>query len=171
MSEQLSPPALIASRLASRVNAGPPVDVEALASSLADVDYQRLPTDADAITLHLKQPDVRPEIVVNSAVRGVRRRFTLAHEIGHICIPWHVGSIVSHTGGDFAYVDHIYRTLEQEANEFAGELLVPTIWLREAFENVGTLSDLLRRTLNSCSVSMPGACIRLAAFMRRDSCS
>jgi IrrE N-terminal-like domain len=72
----------------------------------------------------------------NSKHSPVRVRFTLAHELGHICM------------GHPKTVFHEYRTeqsvLEKEANAFAGEFLVPLEALKEATRTIREPSDMAR---------------------------
>lgn len=53
-------------------------------------------------------------IVINKNFTNDRKRFTLAHELGHILM---------HLSSDFIIAD--YRDVEQEANNFASEFLMP----------------------------------------------
>lgn len=71
-----------------------------------------------------------PVIVINSQAPTDRKRLTLAHELGHI---------VMHN--DFAGPE-----VEDQANEFAAELLMPTDVIRTEFRNLSTgkLVDLKR---------------------------
>lgn len=73
-------------------------------------------------------------ILVNANTKErSRKRFTIAHEIGHFIIPHHRkrGNVC-----EDRKVDSFDRSLGQaeiEANEFAAELLLPTTVLRERF--------------------------------------
>lgn len=60
-----------------------------------------------------------------------RKRFTLAHELGHICIPWHNGDIKCETDNNYIQINgkKLLDTQELEANIFASEILMPTAWL------------------------------------------
>jgi len=53
-----------------------------------------------------------------------RRRFTLAHELGHFCIPSHERAAISCVSPEIIRGDGPKST-EREANEFAVELLMP----------------------------------------------
>lgn len=64
-------------------------------------------------------------VVVNKHMSNDRKRFTLAHELGHI---------IMHSSEDFLFPD--YRNKEDEANLFASEFLMPA----EAIKN--SLRDL-----------------------------
>jgi Zn-dependent peptidase ImmA (M78 family) len=118
----------------------PPVDVEALARSLgAEVRLFRLERDVSGV---LYRDKGRRVIVVNSAHPLVRRRFTIAHEIGHLLM--HPGQTVHVDQGlRINLRDPMSATAEDidevEANAFAANLLMPAGWLR---------SDLADRSLN-----------------------
>lgn len=58
-------------------------------------------------------------IVINSNLPNDRKRFTLAHELGHI---------IMHLSPDFIIPE--YRDKEDEANRFASELLMPEFIIR-----------------------------------------
>lgn len=59
-------------------------------------------------------PEGIPLILINNSISNSRKRFTIAHELGHILM--HYKGVV--VGED--------RDLEKEANRFASEFLVPT---------------------------------------------
>jgi hypothetical protein len=64
-------------------------------------------------------------IVLAGGQTARRRRFTLAHELGHACLPTHRKSVgLKCLEDDLTEVDSD-RTLESEANAFAAELLAP----------------------------------------------
>ncbi|MBW4581128.1 MAG: ImmA/IrrE family metallo-endopeptidase [Tildeniella nuda ZEHNDER 1965/U140] len=143
----MKPEEKFASKLLERHNLIPPYNLEELVSLYAEVGFLDFPLEADGISLGLKQSN-KPRIYINSLRPEVRQRFTLAHELGHVIIPWHIGNIVSHTevkgneeetdsdsqinrNGDYEY-----RQIEGEANRFAAELLIPTSWLGEILKNV-----------------------------------
>jgi Zn-dependent peptidase ImmA (M78 family) len=79
----------IASRLVAIKDLSPPVDIFSLAKQYAKVDLMSIPFDVDGITLHLKVPGKISHIIINDGYPHRRIRFTLAHELGHVLIPWH----------------------------------------------------------------------------------
>lgn len=94
-----------------------------------------------------------PKIVVNSEITlEARRRFTIAHEIGHICIPWHTGVDCCIINDPYVMVQgqRLINTQEEEANTFASELLMPTDWLTSTFDldtkDLKTLINSIRFT-------------------------
>jgi len=92
------------------------------------------------------------EILLNSSTDPGRKRFTLAHEIGHFLHPLH------HPESDFGRFEcdntDIFNTfnrtalngIEAQANDFASEILTPTKFVKQAFKdiehvNMGSLID------------------------------
>jgi hypothetical protein len=128
----------------------PPFDVEQLAGHYGDLEYHSFPFAVDGITIGIGE-GARPKILINSTIPLTRRKFTLAHEIGHIVIPWHTGTIVSHI--DPGEVDFAYREMEAEANRFAAELLMPTAWLIEEFERAASVQQYFRSVLATVGAS------------------
>lgn len=71
-----------------------------------------------------------PVIVINRNFSNDRKRFTLSHELGHI---------IMHIAGNFIIPD--YRNVENEANDFASEFLMPQEHIKNSLRNL-KLSDL-----------------------------
>jgi IrrE N-terminal-like domain len=153
-----------AKRLIDREKLRPPIDVVATARKFARVEHLRLPVDVDGVCLNLKRRGHQPRILVNTAGRSKERiRFTLAHELGHVIIPWHTGSIVDTIDIDRGRIDLHYSTLEAEANRFASELLMPTGWMKEKIDEFPCPPDAIRHVARSAEVSLQAAMIRVHA--------
>lgn len=71
-----------------------------------------------------------PLIVINKNMSNDRKRFTLAHELGHT---------IMHQSLDFIISEH--RDREKEANDFASEFLMPELAMRSYLCNL-TLKSL-----------------------------
>ncbi|MDF3821616.1 ImmA/IrrE family metallo-endopeptidase [Leptospira sp. 96542] len=125
----LNPPSKLALRLINRDKIEIPVDIEILIKEFADIEEVIFPTNVDAVLLEKKDPFTRPKILVSKLLPKNRLRFTLAHELGHILIPWHVGTIFCHTDASYIYENDTYWKIEKEANEFASELLINSNWI------------------------------------------
>jgi Zn-dependent peptidase ImmA (M78 family) len=71
-----------------------------------------------------------PIILINSRIPTCRKRLTLAHELGHLCL----------------HSDFVSQDLESEANSFAAEFLMPTELIRFQLKNltIAKLVDLKR---------------------------
>lgn len=103
---------------------GPPVDVEAIARQLgAQVSYAPLGNVAGELR--------EGRIVVNQNSPGVRRRYTIAHEIAHLRM---------HADDDRAGPE-----VEREAQAFAGALLIPPPMLAAAVAEDDGFESLRRR--------------------------
>lgn len=82
-------------------------------------------------------------VIVNDKHCEVRRRFTIAHEIGHFIL--HPDLIGDRIGDDGLYRSHLPNIRETEANRFAANLLMPTELIEKAeAAGVDTIPDLAR---------------------------
>jgi IrrE N-terminal-like domain len=99
----------------------PPIDVAAIAAALElPISYEPLGN----VDGELREGRIR----VNSAHHPVRQRFTIAHELGHVCL---------HTTHGIRGSD-----VERDANTFAGALLVPPALLRTAIARTQDFKEL-----------------------------
>lgn len=110
-----------------------PIDVEAVARA-ADIDLVTYALNDATSGLIVKGKDGRVTIGVNAGHHSNRRRFTIAHELGHFFL---------HNGGERMFVDmRDHRASlgtdrrEIDANRFAASLLIPETLLREELEGV-----------------------------------
>ncbi|MFI8221999.1 ImmA/IrrE family metallo-endopeptidase [Pseudomonas sp. NPDC085632] len=144
----------MAARVLKRKGLTPPYDLIELANSYGELRYRSFPFKADGITVGIGE-QVRPTIYINSDCPETRQRFTLAHEVGHIVIPWHTGTVVSHLepGSD----DDEYWLMEQQANRFAAELLMPTVWLKQLHAQSGSVEKFFRKVLLDTGASKEAA--------------
>lgn len=132
--------ARVAERFLHRRGLTPPVPVEDLVREFADVETAQFPGDWDALLLQVR--DERPQVILSAdgASNPRRRRFTLAHELGHLLIPWSLGTAFCHADGSSRISDELIGTLEAEANRFAAELLVPRRWLLTRIDHTSNIS-------------------------------
>lgn len=148
----------MAARLLDRHNLKPPYDLEALAVKYATVELHHFPLEADGITIGIGGEE-KPQIIINSNSPETRRKFTLAHELGHIIIPWHTGTIVSHLGKIETNAE--YREMESEANQFAAELLIPSNWIHEKERNFSCVEQLIKSILDDTRASRDAVLIKI----------
>lgn len=144
----------MAARVLNRKGLIPPYDLFELASSYGELRFRSFPFKADGITVGIGQ-QARPTIYINSDYPDTRQRFTVAHEIGHIVIPWHTGTVVSHLNPNSD--DEDYWLMEQEANRFAAELLMPAEWLKSKFAESDCVEDFFRKVLLATGASKEAA--------------
>jgi Zn-dependent peptidase ImmA (M78 family) len=146
----------------------PPVDLEGIARQLgAEIRLFDLESDVSGV---LYRDGDRRVVVVNAAHPEARRRFTIAHELGHLAL--HKGSAVHvDEGFQINFRDPRSATAENveevEANAFAANLLMPAAWLwadldRETFD----LGDdgMLERLAERYQVSKQAMVFRLASM-------
>jgi hypothetical protein len=106
----------------------PPVPVDQIARTLGfDIRTEDLPQGVDA---RLRISGASRVIELASGQARVRHRFSIAHELGHASL--------GHRHGET-------DVAEQEANAFAGALLVPRAWLRRDVDTVKTVPGLAGR--------------------------
>lgn len=166
MEPVISIPAKFAQRLAERYSLSPPVDVRSLLSRYAEVTDRHIPIDGvDGVCLDLKVPGRKTRVIINLRNPPLRRRFTEAHELGHIIIPWHKGTIVDDLDASMSGVTGDYWTFEDEANQFAAELLMPSAWMVAAVAGEPDLALLHQNVCVQCSVSALAASRRLATLL------
>lgn len=141
------PAPLIAARNAAKTfverhDLVPPVPILELLQERAEVIEEIWPGDSvDALML---RRDGLPAQVFYKRHdhRGLRDRFTLGHELGHLVLPWQLGN-ASCFAGDNGF-DSILSGDEVEADVFASCLLAPDRWLRQLAEKHGdNMSELL----------------------------
>jgi Zn-dependent peptidase ImmA (M78 family) len=103
--------------------AGPPVDVEELAKKLG-VDVRYEPFEGGLSGALYRADDGHAVLGVNDWHVDVRKRFTIAHELGHLLLhpdELFVDGILKRDGDSSLAI----RSHEIEANAFAAELLMP----------------------------------------------
>lgn len=95
-------------------------------------------------------------ILVNSTISNKqRKRFTIAHELGHFLLPNHNNNLIC-TKDDISFKSQ--APIEREANEFASEILMPSkLFTSEHFfkaepeiENIIRLAKLFDVSLQAC---------------------
>lgn len=106
-----------------------PVDIKRVLKKYADVEGEDIPFKGDAICINREND--KPLIIYDYNTIETRVRFTLAHELGHIIIPWHTGMISCNTDNVENINPGKYKDMENEANVFSSEILMPTDWLKD----------------------------------------
>ncbi len=149
----LTPERRLARRVFAEHHSTVPVDVLSILSSLADVEeIEDLPDGVDAILVRPRGSKV-PRVLLNRRQATTRKRFTMAHEIGHLVIPWHLGGLGCQVSAFSGYEDFITKDSEKEANGFAAELLMPEVWLGTVLGEAKSMADALNRFAEEAQVS------------------
>lgn len=128
-----------------------PVDVETILKKYADVSEDIIPCEGDAICINYSE---RPQIIIKSNISLYRKRFTYAHELAHIQIPKHTGMLSCHTE-DYNDIDNSeYNEMEQEADTFAAELLMPREWLVSLINEKENMKEIIDIVCEKAKVSV-----------------
>ena len=120
----------------------PPVDVGKVLSSVANVHFGPSTDGTDGWTM--AKPDCRKfEVYINAHKPRDRRRWTMAHELGHIVM------------GHFD-VPECGRTYdewkEREANTFAEELLIPWVFVKgKGYRSLGDMHRRFQVSVEACA--------------------
>src|SRR3989344_6612983 len=138
----------------------PPVPIEKIPEKF-ELEVVEFPFHEKISGLLKKEQGV---IGVNKGQHPVRRRFTIAHELGHFLLGHNIEK-----GVDDDIVDDDYDKpypQEREANMFASALLMPSEWVKKEFKAQG--SDLSKIDLDKLArtfgVSKQAMTIRLLAL-------
>jgi len=112
----------------------PPVPIDKVAElfSLKVVYYSKFP---NSISGTIVQQDDFSAIGINSNHHSVRQRFSIAHELGHFLLGHDITKII-----DDAYGWQTDK--EQQANNFAAEILIPYNFLKKDIENNSHFFDI-----------------------------
>jgi predicted transcriptional regulator len=109
----------------------PPVPVEAIARDLLGLNV----SEADTLAVSGMLLPAEREVWLNAAEPAPRRRFTLAHELGHwVCQVQEGRTAPLYCRAADVTPEPAAKALEREANVFAAELLMPEELVREAWE-------------------------------------
>jgi transcriptional regulator with XRE-family HTH domain len=146
-------------KVAGQVN--PPIDMHAVMVSLKVTSTEELLPDGLSGFVVFVSEDV-PIVVVRGHDVEARRRFSAAHELGHVLLAHHDTFHVDLTPLEGVPPDYNWR-YEREANEFASALLMPPEMLQQQLrEAVGATT--LRLLANRFLVSDQAMSIRLSTL-------
>ena len=140
-----------------------------LISEYAELIYESIPVNGvDGLSLNIKIIGKKPIVIINSNISKPRQLFTLAHELGHLIIPWHCGINLEETYLNPGLAEWYYRDMEQEANRFAAELLMPEEFIKELNKSIGNLAALHHEICKLIGVSEQAAAIRLCQILPKN---
>lgn len=123
----------------------PPVPVEEVSEKLGlRVVLFKFP---DSISGVLRKP--KQAIGVNENHHPIRRRFTIAHELGHFVL--HHGNEEDMIDGQF---NNSNNSNEREANAFASFLLMPKEWVLSHYKKIGLDAKELAKKFNVSEQAM-----------------
>jgi hypothetical protein len=130
----VTPAAQLANYVAAKFVKADPLDIVALCHELG-LRIREVPAKGFDGALIRSKAGQKGIVAVKASIReACRKRFTIAHEIGHFIIPHHrnLGNICEER--KIESFDRNLNRPEIEANEFAAELLLPSGALRRRFD-------------------------------------
>lgn len=134
------------------------IDLEAIAWERGAVVKYRPLDRCEAMIVGARR---RAIITVNSRAIPARRRFSLAHEIGH----WHHhrGQILFCGAADIDNPEHGPLNPESQADQFASDLLLPGFMLRPRLHKIKRISlSAAREVADEFKVSLSATLLKLA---------
>lgn len=115
-------------------------------------------SNIDGLTVDCASPN--PQVFFRNDPDELRTRFTLAHELGHILLGWHLGlAECSMTPTTVRHPD------EQEADAFAAELLIPTEWIHSHSQKLGFDMEALIEVAQIARASTTASLIALCSAL------
>lgn len=131
---------------------GPPFEMHILASLHGFVvrKDESLSSEQDGCLV----PGARPQILVNPSISPRRARFTIAHEVVHTLIP---DPSASEGHRHWKYRREAQSPVEQLCQVGAGELLMPTVYLRREASGEPVTSDAVMHVHEAFDVSVEAA--------------
>jgi Zn-dependent peptidase ImmA (M78 family) len=156
----------LARLVTARFQLTPPIDVEQLVKKYAVLKYAEIPFEGvDGVSVNLKVSGKKPTVIVSEANPPLRQRFTLAHELGHIVIPWHIGTIIDHIDSNHPRSSSEYWQIESEANGFAAELLMPTELIEETLSTEKDLAKAHCEISSKCKTSAHATAMQMSRLL------
>ena len=150
-------------RRVHELEAAAPIDVDDLAQRCRIPVHECELTSALGLLLRVRDKE---GILLANGQDPRQRRFTLAHELGHACIPSHRKKNALLCDVDDVRGHDLRHEVEREANQFAAELLAPRklVWpmIDRGAISIRTASAVGQRF----DISLTAAAIRLADLSR-----
>jgi Zn-dependent peptidase ImmA (M78 family) len=138
----------------------PPIPVEEICGRL-DIEYM-YGANIDSEALIIKGcKRKKPLIAVKSNEQyKARVRFSVAHELGHFCIPSHLNETYSCSIEDLNHYQE-NKPVEKEANEFAAELLIPQQWITQAIKSQDVSMQLIKTLAEEYETSLTATALKV----------
>ena len=130
-----------------------------------DLHVEKKPPGMKGVSGALIFMEPKPLLIYSSEHQNVGfENFSIAHELGHYCLPDHPEQIMRSGGQHFSKAGFSEGSLsiELEADHFAAGLLMPDFLVRRLIEESEVGLEGIRELAGSAEVSMTAAAIRIA---------
>ena len=138
-----------------------------------DLHVEKKPPGMKGISGALIFMEPRPLLVYSSEHQNVGfENFSIAHELGHYCLPGHPEQILQDGGQHFsrAGFSEGARAIELEADHFAAGLLMPDHLVRKLIDAIDVGIESILELAEVAEVSLTAAAIRVAQCARIPVC-
>lgn len=149
------PPSRYAQELRFELKLTGPADMREVATRLGISLFEES-IDADGLLL---QKEGKARIIISNRIgyEG-RKQFTIAHEVGHFYVPHHQSEMFRCTASDIqAYRES--KKVENEANEFAAEFLLPAFELDKYLMHPPNMAKI--REISSVYTSLTATAVKV----------
>ena len=134
-----------------------PIDPFSIAESL---NISVVETNAKGYEGLLIKVSENTQIIISNKITNYgRKKFTLAHELGHYSIPSHTKDSFECTA-DFFSPFKINPLIEDEANQFASELLLPEKFLKPILHTCKPDFESMNELAEDCEASLTATSIK-----------
>ena len=155
----VSRPALVAQALLEELGLKGATDIRSVAAALS-VGIEEADVESFDGALVRVKGSTEGLIAIRETIREAgKKNFTIAHELGHLLLPGHDESTVC-LQTDVETWESGLPKQEIEANEFAGELLMPTQFLVRLLSGREPSFELIESLARECSTSLTAATYR-----------
>jgi len=130
------------------INLEIPVPVIEIAEKLGLEVHEVVAPDEESLSqlsVALVKNDRHWLILVNEEEIATRKRFAIAHAVGHFLLHPKKEKIDSFVAGETIVLKDVYGTEEKEASYFALALLMPTLELKEAWQKTKDAETLSKQ--------------------------
>jgi len=151
------PPEYYAKDIFTSLDLSVPVDVYRVSDKFGiEIVFENI-SDAEAYFIC---KNANKKIIIDKKLQYESRiKFTIAHEIGHFYLPWHNLDIFKCSTKDISSFKS-YNILENEANAFASELLIPIDELMKDINNKNISMSLIKKLALKYGVSLTALAIK-----------
>jgi Zn-dependent peptidase ImmA (M78 family) len=157
----LNKPALFAQALLEELGIKGTPDVCSVAGALG-VEIEEADVESFDGALVRVKGSTKGFIAVRKTIReNGKKNFTIAHELGHLLLPGHDDSTVC-LHSDVETWESGLPSHEIEANEFAGELLMPTQLMARLLSGREPSFESIEALANECATSLTATAYRFA---------
>lgn len=155
----VSKPSLIAEALLRELGIDGVPDVRQISEALGVGIEEAAVESFDGALVRVKG-STQGMIAIRQTIRELgRKNFTIAHELGHLLLPGHEESTVCLQAEVESWESGV-PTQELEANEFAGELLMPSELVRAALSGQKPSFELVEELARQYAVSLTASAYR-----------